>query len=233
MISTSLLEDWNQEFAYFIVAKDTWLVAVCTKEQSQACLENSGLIGEVKPANEWVSQHGMDGKLWYNDQRWVQSWSFYIPCQWSCWGGGVGVYWFHHGCLSVEKGFLHDNTFSFWPTMMILHTCVDHDPRRTSLDFEVKRSRSNRTSNFLSFPHDTSISFWHALMIPPTYHMSYVDHDPKRTFIDFGIKAQGHDWFLNFVPFLHNNSFYFWHTMIILDIFLTILVTQGDWFSGQ
>ena len=58
-----------------------------------------------------------------------------------------GVYWFQHGylsvrpsvCLFVEKWFLHDNSFSFWHTMMILRTCIDHDPMRTSIDLGVKR----------------------------------------------------------------------------------------------
>ena len=38
--------------------------------------------------------------------------------------------------------FLHDNVISFLHTMMILHTCIDHDPRRTSVDFGIKRSKS-------------------------------------------------------------------------------------------
>ena len=32
--------------------------------------------------------------------------------------------------------------------MMVLHTCVDHDPRRTSIEFGVKRSKVKLTSIF-------------------------------------------------------------------------------------
>ena len=35
--------------------------------------------------------------------------------------------------------FPHDKSITFWHTMMILHTSVDHDPRRTSFVIGVKR----------------------------------------------------------------------------------------------
>ena len=55
----------------------------------------------------------------------------------------MGGYWFHHCCLSVcGKVVSAQYSFSFSHTMMILHTCIDHDPRRTSIDFGVQRSRS-------------------------------------------------------------------------------------------
>ena len=34
----------------------------------------------------------------------------------------------------------HDNPFSFWHSIMICHTCIDHDPRRTSTNFGANRS---------------------------------------------------------------------------------------------
>ena len=66
---------------------------------------------------------------------------------------------------SVEKWFLHNNSFSFRLTIKILHTCVDHDPRRTSSDFGVKGQSRIWTSNFLPFLHDNSISFWLTMMV--------------------------------------------------------------------
>ena len=37
--------------------------------------------------------------------------------------------------------FLHNNSITFWHTMMILHTCVDHGIKRTSIDFGLNRSK--------------------------------------------------------------------------------------------
>ena len=67
---------------------------------------------------------------------------------------------------------------------MLLHTCIDHDPRRTFIDFGVKGQGHIWTWNFLPFPRDNSISFWHTMMILQTC----IDHDPRRTSIDFGVK---------------------------------------------
>ena len=79
--------------------------------------------------------------------------------------GGGGGYWFHYGCLSVEKWFLLDNTFSDWHTIMIHHICIDRKPMRTSIDFGVKRSRSYLDFKLFPFPHDNSISFWLTIMM--------------------------------------------------------------------
>ena len=38
----------------------------------------------------------------------------------------------------VEKWFQLKNSISFWHAMMILHTCIAHDRRKTPIDFEVK-----------------------------------------------------------------------------------------------
>ena len=43
--------------------------------------------------------------------------------------------------LSVERGFLHNNSISFWPTMTILHKCIAYDRRKAPIDFGVKRSK--------------------------------------------------------------------------------------------
>ena len=58
-----------------------------------------------------------------------------------------------------------DNSISFWYTMMILHTCIKRDPRRTSVDFDVKSQSHILTLNFVPFPHGDPISFWHTMMI--------------------------------------------------------------------
>ena len=78
--------------------------------------------------------------------------------------------------------FPHDNSITFWHTMLILHTWVDHDPRRTSIDFLVS-SRHIWTLNFVPFPHDNSITFWHTIMFLHTW----VDHNPRWTSIDFRV----------------------------------------------
>ena len=49
--------------------------------------------------------------------------------------------------------------------MMILHTCIKRDPRRTSVDFEVKSQGHILNLNFVPFPHCDPISFWHTMMI--------------------------------------------------------------------
>ena len=68
--------------------------------------------------------------------------------------------------------------------MMILHTCIDHDQRRTTIDFGVKGQGHIWTLNFLPFTHDNSISVWHTMMILHTC----IHHHPRRTSIDFGVK---------------------------------------------
>ena len=75
--------------------------------------------------------------------------------------------------------FPHENSISFWYTMMVLHTCIDHEPRRTSIDFGVKMSRY-----YLDFELFT-VSAWklHFFLV-----YTYIDHDPRRTSIDFGVK---------------------------------------------
>ena len=95
--------------------------------------------------------------------------------------GLVGIIARHNLYLQIP----HDNYISFWYTMMILHTWVDHDPRRTSIDFGSigPRSRSYLDMNFLPFPHDNSISFCHTMMILHTC----TDHDPRRTSMDLGV----------------------------------------------
>ena len=65
----------------------------------------------------------------------------------------------------VFPPFLFDNSISFWYTMMILHTCIKRDPRRTSVDFGVKSQGNILTLNFVPFPHGDPISFWHTMMI--------------------------------------------------------------------
>ena len=50
--------------------------------------------------------------------------------------------------------FPHDNFISFLHTMMILlHTCIDHDPRRTSIDFGVKKSKVRVIFGLWTFFH--------------------------------------------------------------------------------
>ena len=129
----------------------------------------------------------------------------------------VGVYWFHHGCLSVrpsvcswipppaseavggytdwlavrlsvERWFPHDNSITFWHTMMILKTWVYHNPRRTSIDFGVNRSKVKvkfglKTLYRFRTITPGTITFSNTMMILHTW----VDNDPRRTSIDFWV----------------------------------------------
>ena len=67
--------------------------------------------------------------------------------------------------LSVEKWFLRDNSTFFWRTMMILFTCIVHDPRRTSIDFGVQRSTIFGLRTFYRFrmvtPFPFGIHWWY------------------------------------------------------------------------
>ena len=71
------------------------------------------------------------------------------------------------------------------------------------IDFGVKGQSQIRTSNYFSFLHDNSISFWHAMKKLHTY----VYNDPWRTSIDFGVERSRSIPTLNFLPFPHNDSF--------------------------
>ena len=91
-------------------------------------------------------------------------------------------------CLFVEKLFPHTNYISFWPTMMLLHTCIAHNWRKTPIDFGVNRSKVKvklGLKTFVPFPLHNSITFWHTMILH-----TWVNHDPKRTSIDFGSIGQ-------------------------------------------
>ena len=57
-----------------------------------------------------------------NDTSQMYSWGQKIK--------GQGHIWSLH-----FVSFPHDKSIYFWHTIMILHRCIDHDLRRTSLDF--------------------------------------------------------------------------------------------------
>ena len=66
--------------------------------------------------------------------------------------------------LYFEVSFVSaDNSFTFWHKVMILETCIDHDPRRISWFWgqKVKGQGQILISNFVLFLHDNSISFLH------------------------------------------------------------------------
>ena len=124
-----------------------------------------------------------------------------------------GVYWFHHGCLSIclsvrlwKMWFPHDNSISFWAT--VNDTSHVYCPWPEEYPYwiwgeKVKCQGQIYTLKFAQFPHDNYITFWHAIMILHTG----VDHEPRRTSIEFGVKGQGQIWTLDFAKFLHNNYY--------------------------
>ena len=101
--------------------------------------------------------------------------------------------------------------------LMILHIWVDHDPRRTFIDFQVKGQGQIQALSFVPFPHDNSIIFWHAIMILHTL----VEHVPRKTSIDFGVKGQGQIQY--FAKFLYNNSIIFWQWWYLMYVLPLIL----------
>ena len=139
----------------------------------------------------------------------------------------MGAYWFHHGCLSVhlsvrlsvEKWFLHDNSFSFCITIMIPHIWVDNDLRRTSIKFRVKRWKVKVKFGLWSFYRFHRITpfpfgiywrhFTHALTmtrVGPLLSLgskdqrsrSHLDsqlyHESRRTPIEFRVKRFRLNW---------------------------------------
>ena len=134
-------------------------------------------------------------------------------------------------CTLKFASFPHNNFITFWHTMMILHIWVDHDPRRTSVDFGVKGQGQIRTFNFVPFPHDSSVTFWHIIMAVclfvrlsveewfpqdnfiafwPTMMILHIciAHDRRKTHIDFGVKKSRSDLYFEVCMVPHDNSHY-------------------------
>ena len=115
--------------------------------------------------------------------------------------------------LSVEKWFPHDNSISFWHTMMILYKCIAHDRKKTP--YWCLGQGQICTFKFASFPHGRTVTFWHKVMILNTRWPW-----PKGDLYYFWgqkVKGRGQTRTLSFDHFPHDNSISFWHTIIILD----------------
>ena len=129
----------------------------------------------------------------------------------------VEVYWFHHGCLSIclsvclsvcmsvrpfvclwKSGFCTITPLSFGIQWWYLTYMLPLTQGGPLLMLGQKVKGQIWTLNFLPFPHNSSISFWHTIMI---LHRC-IDHDLRRTFIDFGVKVKfGLKFFTIFYPF--------------------------------
>ena len=94
------------------------------------------------------------------------------------------------GCLVKGQGkiwtsnfspFPHDNSISVSHSVMILHTCVDYVPRRTSIGFGGRKvkGRGQIWTYILLFPHDNCFSFCPTMMVLHTC----VDYDPRPLLI--------------------------------------------------
>ena len=114
--------------------------------------------------------------------------------------------------LSVEKLFLHNNFFPFWHTMMKLHTCIGHHPKRTSIDFKVKRSKVKVIFPRTITPFPFGIQWWYF-----THVLTMTREGPL---LIWGSKCQGHIWTLNFLLFPHDNSISVRHTLMILHTYI-------------
>ena len=78
--------------------------------------------------------------------------------------------------------YLHDKHISFWDTIIILYTCVDHDPRSIPFYFVVILSNSV-FKLFIALRYN-SLPSWYTMM------MLNIDHDPRTISIDFRIKKR-------------------------------------------
>ena len=75
--------------------------------------------------------------------------------------------------------YLHHTFIPFWHTMMILHICVDDDPRMTSIDFSVKRSKVMVRFRVWSMHCFRIVTI--LLLFWPTIVVATVDFDPRIT----------------------------------------------------
>ena len=80
--------------------------------------------------------------------------------------------------------FPHNNSTTYWHTVMILHTWVGHDPRRNSSSLGLGQGQI-RTLNFAKFSHNNCIIFWPTMMILDVCDVC----DPRINPIDFEVKT--------------------------------------------
>ena len=96
---------------------------------------------------------------------------------------GQGLIWTWNFVL-----FLHNNPITFLHTIMLLHTWVHHDPRRTSFDFRVIWSKVKVKYGLWTFQifRTITITFWHTMMTLE----ACVAFDTRSNPIDFGVKVK-------------------------------------------
>ena len=84
--------------------------------------------------------------------------------------------------------FPHDNSITFLHTIIVLHTWVHHDPRRTDIDFWVIWSKVKVKCGLwtLQIFRTITITFWTAMMILE----ACVACDMRSNSIDFGVKVK-------------------------------------------
>ena len=91
-------------------------------------------------------------------------------------------------CTLNFASFPHDNSITFLHTIMILHTWVHHDPRRTYIDFWVIWSKVKVKCGLwtLQIFRTITITFWTTMMILE----ACVACDMRSNPIDFGVKVK-------------------------------------------
>ena len=106
--------------------------------------------------------------------------------------------------------FLRDNSISFSHTMMILHTCIKRDQRRTSADFGIKTSKIKAIfwlQTFYSLHTVTPFLFdIHTVWYNDTIMILWGKE----------VKGKGCNSCLNYWLFPQSNSSTFWHAIMIL-----------------
>ena len=115
--------------------------------------------------------------------------------------------------------FLQDNSFPYWLTMMILHTCADHDPGRTSIDFGVKRPKVKvkcLLQTFNSFrritPFHFDLQWWYF-----THVLTMTNGGPLLILGSKGQRSRSNSDFKLFTISAWK-TISFWHTMMILYV---------------
>ena len=85
-----------------------------------------------------------------------------------CWPW-PNLYWFWGQIWTSNfVRFRHDNSIFVWHTLMILHTCVDHDLRMTFIDLGVKRSKVKVKFGLQTFYSIHSITAFYTPSSPST-----------------------------------------------------------------
>ena len=126
-------------------------------------------------------------------------------------------------CTLKFPSFPHDNAISFWYKVMILNTCVYHDPRRTSIDFGIKRFKVKvklglqivyRFCTITLFPSDIQLWYFTSELIMTQGRLLLIlksRGQRSRSYSDFELCTVSGQWLLSF-------DIWWWYLMHVLPV---------------